>query len=64
MGTKQGGIRAPSPDPLLGGRGRIAEPRPAPEGVLVGGGVASETVRAAQITRLSMSRPSGSVPSR
>ena len=47
MGTEQGGIRAPSPDPLLRGRGRIAEPRPAPEGVLVGAGVARETVRAA-----------------
>jgi ABC-type dipeptide/oligopeptide/nickel transport system permease subunit len=35
MGTEQDGIRAPSPDPLLGGRGRIAEPRPGPQGVLV-----------------------------
>ena len=40
-------LKAPSPDPLIGGRGRIAEARPAPEGVLVGAGVARETVRAA-----------------
>src|SRR5690242_19774296 len=47
MGTEQGGIGAPSPDPLLGGEREGAEPRPAPEGVLLGGGVARETVRAA-----------------